>query len=103
MTNEEILSHFKYYHGEKKCPYDRGDDASAFWFWEKWFYKDYVLEPRAFDAAVDTVKRYIASHTFVEGNPYTDDSVHIVTKCIIYYIVQRILKWDGDMDMVYRY
>ncbi len=103
MTQEEILKHCKYYHGEEKNPYERNSDASAFWQYEKMFADTERTHEGIVSYYTQRVEEYIKRNPDAQ-NPYTSKEVSMVTKCIMYYIEEMLEKWsprNGDLIFCY--
>lgn len=106
MKREELIKFCLYYKGEESNPVDRitGDRTRGlFWDIECLFVSNAENNDAFLDGYKALVEDYIKSNPGVE-NDLTSKNWPIVTKCIILFVEDILVKWVPDeVDLVFKY
>lgn len=104
MTPEKLLTLFKYYHGEDKCPDEYiGTSSRLWWGGEKMIYDETKSSPDFFpylkNELIDAIEK---GHCL---GPLLDESISLDQRAIMFYLDLWHGKWFpyDDKDVIFTY
>ena len=102
MTPEELLTVFKYYHGEDKCPY-KDNVGWLWWHGEKMIYDETKSSPDFFPYLKNELIDALEKGQCL--GPLLDESISLDQRAIMFYLDLWHGKWFpyDDFDVIFTY
>ena len=93
MTSEELLSLFKYFHGESEedCPFEHGSKEGMWWFGERMIYDQTINFPDFFSNFKEQLATAIKDGQC--SGRLIDESLSLDQRTIIFYLDLWHGKW----------